>query len=171
MDNNKQEEESQQQRNHDANNNNNNNNIQHINNLKKNGELDDNSYYHNNIEIGKTIISDRHPNTIDSFWFALAPGTIVKPFDFVTIEQSSPAPLSSYRTKTIGMIQDLQAIVPTDNYHYLLHSRNKIVHSSKNDNDDNKKKETTITSDLEDSVVYQNGITVARVAVMANSEI
>ena len=165
MDNNKQEEESQQQRNYDANNN---NNIQHINNLKKNGELDDNSYYHNNIEIGKTIISDRHPNTIDSFWFALAPGTIVKPFDFVTIEQSSPPPLSSYRTKTIGMIQDLQAIVPTDNYHYLLHSRNKKEHFSRNDNNKN---ETTITNNLEDSVVYQDGITVARVAVMANSEI
>src|ERR687887_1663320 len=111
MGNNKQEEEEQQQGNH--NNKDNDNNIKRINNLK-NDDLDGDIYYYNNTEIGKTIISDKHPNTIDSFWFALAPGTIVKPFDFVTIEQSSPPPLSSYRTKTIGMIQDLQATFPTD---------------------------------------------------------
>ena len=155
--NNKQEEGSQQQGNHN------------------------NTYHYNNTEIGKTIISDKHPNTIDSFWFALAPGTIVKPFDFVTVEQSSPSSSSlsaatrppspsSYRIKTIGMIQDLQAIVPTDNYyHYLFHPQNKIEHLTTNDN--NNKNQTTITSDLDDSVVYQNGITVARVAVMANSEV
>src|SRR6187200_1363507 len=126
--NNKQEEEPRQQGNHNTTN----NNIKRINDLKDDDLNDDNNTYHyNNTEIGKTIISDKHPNTIDSFWFALAPGTIVKPFDFVTVEQSSPSSsslsaavtttppsLSSYRIKTIGMIQDLQAIVPTDNYYH-----------------------------------------------------
>jgi hypothetical protein len=184
----KEQEEQQQYGKHDNNKNDNDNdenkNIKSINNLKKNCELDDYDdeyiYYTNNSEIGKTIISDKHPNTIDSFWFALAPGTIVRPFDFVTVEQYSclpssavavaktiptktktktrrrrrtisPPPSSSYHIKTIGMIQDLQAIVPTDNY-------NK-----------NKKDQTTITSHSQDSFVYQKGITIARVAVMANS--
>jgi hypothetical protein len=115
---------------------------------------DNANHYNNNAEIGKTIISEKHPNTIDSFWFALAPGTIAKPFDFVTVEQSfqssssslaaattatttttaatptmtRPGRPPSYNTKTIGMIQDLQAIVPAD----------------------------------------QKGITIARVAVMTN---
>jgi uncharacterized protein len=183
MGNNKQEEKPQQQQGNNINF----DNIKRINNLKKNSDLDDDIYHHDNIEIGKTIISDKHPNTIDSFWFALDPGTIVKPFDFVTVEQSSPSsssavatattttrrrkpPSSSYHTKTIGMIQDLQAIVPTENDHYLIHPQTKIDHFSRNDNNNNKN-ETIITSDLEDSVIYQNGITVARVAVMANSEV
>jgi uncharacterized protein len=180
--NNKQEEEPRQQGNHNTT-----NNIKRINDLKDDDLNDDNNTYHyNNTEIGKTIISDKHPNTIDSFWFALAPGTIVKPFDFVTVEQSSPsssslsaavptttAPsLSSYRIKTIGMIQDLQAIVPTDNYYrYLFHPPNKIEYLPRNDNNSNNKNQTTISSDLDNSVLYQNGITVARVAVMANSEV
>src|ERR687886_1026407 len=79
--------------------NNNNNDTKHTNNsIFKNGNLD----YDDDIEIGKTMISDKHPNTIDGFWFALAPGTIAKPFDFVTVEQyfTSPSSLLSAATTT-----------------------------------------------------------------------
>ena len=174
--------------------NNNSNDIKHTNNsVFKNGNLD----YDDDVEIGKTMISDKHPNTIDSFWFALAPGTIAKPFDFVTVEQyfTSPSSLlsaetttattstsrrlpqssSSHSTKTIGMVQDLHAIVPNDDSHYLFQHLNKIRHFSKkdktnHDNLDNNDSDTTITKDS-DSLVYQNGITVARVAVMANYDV
>src|SRR5919202_4011206 len=61
---------------------------------------DDNACHYNNAEIGNTIISDRHPNTIDSFWFVLAPGTIAKPFDFVTVEQSFQSSSSSLAAET-----------------------------------------------------------------------
>src|SRR5918912_3330363 len=108
--------------------NNNNNDTKHTNNgIFKNGNLD----HDDDIEIGKTMISDKHPNTIDGFWFALAPGTIAKPFDFVTVEQyfTSPSSMlsaetktattsrrlprssSTHSTKTVGMVQDLHAIV------------------------------------------------------------
>jgi uncharacterized protein len=181
--NNKQEEEEQaslqQHGNH--------NNIKHANSLSKNGNLDHND----NAEIGKTMISDKHPNTIDSFWFALATGRIVKPFDFVTVEQylTSPSyalsaettttprrpPLSSsYCTKTIGMIQDLQAIVPTDNYNYQFQLPNKIDHfpsNHDNNNLNNTDSNTIITSDIHHTMIYQNGVTVARVAVMANYDL
>jgi uncharacterized protein len=182
--NNKQEE---QQANNDS------NDTKHTNNsVFKNGNLD----YDDNVEIGKTMISDKHPNTIDSFWFALAPGTIAKPFDFVTVEQyfTSPSSLlsaetttatttrrlpqssSSHSTKTIGMVQDLHAIVPNDDFHYLFQHLNKIRLFSKKDNTnhdnlDNNDSDTTITKDSDSNLVYQNGITVARVAVMANYDV
>src|SRR5919202_6767108 len=131
----------------DNNNNNNNkqeqqgnNNTKHTNNsVSKNGNLD----CDDDVEIGKTMISDKHPNTIDSFWFALAPGTIAKPFDFVTVEQyfTSPSSVlsaetttattsrrlprsSSHSTKTIGMVQDLHAILPNDDFHCLFQHLN-----------------------------------------------
>src|SRR5919202_243768 len=146
-------------------------------------EYNDNASHYNNGEIGNTIISDRHPNTIDNFWFALSPGTIAKTFDFVTVEQSFQSSSSSlaaettpktrtgrshsYRsTKTIGMIQDLQAVIPTDNHlHYLFPSSNKIESFPTNSN---KNSNTSVTCDLDHSIIHQNGITVARVAIMAN---
>src|ERR1051325_8912564 len=156
--------------------------IKPANNIENDGIVD----YDDNAEIGNTIISDRHPNTIDSFWFVLAPGTIAKPFDFVTVEQSFQTSSSSslaaetkpktttrrphsYRsTKTIGMIQDLQAVIPTDSnhHHYLFESSNKI--ESFPTNNHNKNSNTCVTCDLDHSIVHQSGITVARVAVMAN---
>jgi|SRR5215217_4167873 hypothetical protein len=146
-------------------------------------DYDDNACHYNNDEIGNTIISDKHPNTIDSFWFVLAPGTIAKPFDFVTVEQSFQSSSSSlaaettpttrtgrprsYSTKTIGMIQDLQAVIPIDNpHHYLFQSSNQIEPFPTNNN--NKNSNTSVTCDLDHNIVHQNGITVARVAVMAN---
>src|SRR5689334_9942179 len=65
--------------------------IKPANDIENDGIVD----YDDNAEIGNTIISDRHPNTIDSFWFVLAPGTIAKPFDFVTVEQSFQTSSSS----------------------------------------------------------------------------
>ena len=185
MDNKQQEEDGEGPRQEDSNKGNI-DNIKDINNVKKNGDVHDNIYYYsNNSEIGKTIISDKHPNTIDSFWFAITPGAIVKPFDFVTVEQpscSSPSAtgakrtatrgirqgelVPSYHTKTIGMILDLQAIAPSDNYRYLFHSRNKMEHFTRDDRSNNN--EMATTSNLEDILAYQNGITVGRVAVMAN---
>jgi uncharacterized protein len=146
-------------------------------------DYDDNACHYNNDEIGNTIISDKHPNTIDSFWFVLAPGTIAKPFDFITVEQSFQSSSSSlaaettpttrtgrprsYSTKTIGMIQDLQAVIPIDNpHHYLFQSSNQIEPFPTNNN--NKNSNTSVTCDSDHNIVHQNGITVARVAVMAN---
>jgi uncharacterized protein len=54
-------------------------------------------------EIGKTIVSDKFPITMDDFWFATNLTVIVNPFDFVTVE-------NLYGTKTIGIIKDLQTV-------------------------------------------------------------
>jgi hypothetical protein len=104
-----------------------------------------------NIEIGKTFVSDKHPNTIDSFWFAVKPDIIVNPFDYVAVEQS-------YYTKTIGMIQDLQTIIADRNY---ILSQRSI------------KEETSTNNSKTSALQYdgQHGVNIARVSVMANSEL
>src|SRR5919107_1372446 len=53
-------------------------------------------------DIGKTLASDRFPNTMDSFWFSINPDIIISPFDFVTVRHI-------FNTRTIGMIKELKA--------------------------------------------------------------
>jgi uncharacterized protein len=53
-------------------------------------------------DIGKTLASDRFPNTMDSFWFSINPDTIISPFDFVTVRHI-------FNTRTIGMVKELKA--------------------------------------------------------------
>ena len=54
-------------------------------------------------DIGKTLASDRFPNTMDSFWFSIHPGVIVSPFDFVMVRHL-------FNTRTIGMIKEINPI-------------------------------------------------------------
>jgi DNA helicase HerA-like ATPase len=54
-------------------------------------------------DIGKTLASDRFPNTMDSFWFSINPDIIISPFDFVTVGHI-------FNTRTIGMVKELQAL-------------------------------------------------------------
>lgn len=91
------------------------------------------------MEIGITVASDRHPNTIDSFWFAIGHGTVVNPFDFVTVEHL-------HHTKSIGMVQYSQIFVAYDGDTNLL-----ITDSHK----------------LKDDLFTE--VTVAKVVVMATS--
>lgn len=70
--------------------------MQKLNNLvpQKNGK--------DNKHIGKTLASDRFPNTMDSFWFSINPDIIISPFDFVTVKHI-------FETRTIGMVKELIA--------------------------------------------------------------
>lgn len=69
--------------------------MQELNNLvlQKNGKDKD---------IGKTLASDKFPNTMDSFWFSINPDIIISPFDFVTVRHI-------FNTRTIGMVKELKA--------------------------------------------------------------
>jgi DNA helicase HerA-like ATPase len=55
------------------------------------------------LEVGKTIISEKFPSTMDSFWFSVYQGVIINPFDFVSVE-------NLYNTKTVGIVKELQAV-------------------------------------------------------------
>jgi uncharacterized protein len=54
-------------------------------------------------DIGKTLASDRFPNTMDSFWFSINPDIIISPFDFVTAQ-------NIFNTRTIGIVKELIAM-------------------------------------------------------------
>ena len=58
-------------------------------------------------EVGKTIISEKFPSTMDDFWFSVNYGTIINPFDFVSVE-------NVFNTRTVGIVKELQ-VVKVDN--------------------------------------------------------
>jgi DNA helicase HerA-like ATPase len=58
-------------------------------------------------DIGKTISSERFPNNMDGFWFAISPNVIINSFDFVTVD-------NLYSSKTIGIVKELQAVSEKD---------------------------------------------------------
>ena len=107
----------------------------------------------NDLEIGKTIASEKFLNNMDSFWFALNENTLINSFDFVSV--------NNFRNiKTIGIIKELQAVTLSD---YNLPER--ILNT-----DLGKKKPTdTITTQSFNSL--KGGIIVAKVAVMTNTAI
>ncbi|MDQ3839872.1 MAG: hypothetical protein M3297_11455 [Thermoproteota archaeon] len=72
------------------------------------------SVYHNNAssyeqrytpnsEVGRTIISEKFPSTMDGFWFSVNQNIIINPFDFVSVE-------NLYNTRTVGIVKELQAV-------------------------------------------------------------
>ena len=119
------------------------------------------SYHHtnddnnNDIEIGRTIASDKYTNTIDSFWFAIKPEIVVNPFDFVTVEH-----MNNY-IKTIGMVQDLRTIGISDN-RYLFQN------TERNENREYLTTDTMNKYSYDNNNNFQNSVIIARVGVMAS---
>jgi len=110
-------------------------------------------------EIGITFASDRHTNTIDSFWFALKSGVFVRPFDFVTIEYLR------HDTKTIGMIQDIQTIASNQDNFFQFDKTDK-TEDFINQMTNKRSGKISTASDYD----FQHGINIAKVVVVANSE-
>ena len=65
--------------------------------------LNSNKEYRYNLEVGKTIISEKFPSTMDGFWFSVNQNIIINPFDFVSVE-------NMYNTRTVGIVKELQAV-------------------------------------------------------------
>ena len=92
--------------------------------------------------IGKTIQSDKYQITMDEFWFSIFEDTIISPFDFISVENIQD-------TVTIGIVKELRTIrnseitIPKQNLVQVDNSKNKI----------------------------DQGIRIARVAVMTNAQI
>jgi DNA helicase HerA-like ATPase len=113
-------------------------------------------------EIGKTIVSDRFPITMDNFWFALNSNVVANPFDFITVE-------NLHNTRTIGIVKELQTIA-IDSYSLLqpgVKEQQQLLLPPQTTTT------TTTTVDL-DSQKHQYTLspyvlTIAKVAVMANT--
>jgi DNA helicase HerA-like ATPase len=119
--------------------------------------------------IGRTIVSDKFPITMDNFWVATDSNVIVNPFDYVTVK-------NLHNTRTIGIVKELQTVA--------LHE-NMVIQDGINDTyekQDEKQKHgqlqpfvTTSTVDGEDQhhepyyYPQSSSTTIAKVAVMANT--
>ncbi|HEY6537230.1 MAG TPA: hypothetical protein VIY08_15760 [Candidatus Nitrosocosmicus sp.] len=94
--------------------------------------------------IGKTFISKKFSNTLDSFWIMVNPHVLINPFDFVSVDNLN-------NTKTIGVVKDLQRIFLSDDLKY-----KNFYNSLKDDSSNNIFEEKGI------------GVTIANIFVMAN---
>jgi uncharacterized protein len=113
-------------------------------------------------EIGKTIVSDRFPITMDNFWFALNSNVVANPFDFITVE-------NLHNTRTIGIVKELQTIA-IDSYSLLqpgVKEQQQLLLPPQTTTT------TTTTVDLDRQkhqyTLSPYVLTIAKVAVMANT--
>jgi uncharacterized protein len=115
-------------------------------------------------EIGKTIVSDRFPITMDNFWFALNSNVVANPFDFITVE-------NLHSTRTIGIVKELQTIA-IDSYS-LLQPGVKEQQLLLPPPTTTRTTTTTTTVDLDGQehqyMLSPYVLTIAKVAVMANT--
>src|ERR671923_1020115 len=115
-------------------------------------------------QIGRTIVSDKFPITMDNFWFAIDSNIIVNPFDFITVK-------NLHNTKTIGIVKELQTVAIYGN----IMIQDNFDDDKDNDNDQKETTITTTTADIRDLQLEHSNYspssatTIAKVAVMANT--
>ncbi|MGI8832830.1 MAG: hypothetical protein ACR2IS_09370 [Nitrososphaeraceae archaeon] len=127
-------------------------------------------------QIGRTIVSDKFPITMDNFWFAINSNSIINPFDFVTVK-------NLHNTKTIGIVKELQTVANYDNAMIQDNiNNNAYTHNKKQERHPQGQRNlqlsnttpTTDAEDLDDKHSYYpspSATTIAKVAVMANTGI
>lgn len=110
---------------------------------------------YNQLEIGKSIVSERFPNTIDEFWFIIHANMIVNSFDFVSVN-------NLHQTTTIGIVKEVQSTF-LSNQEMVSHNNN--LNKSKEHDSLQKNKSNSSMDDVNTEKV----VVVARVAIMGNT--
>ena len=98
--------------------------------------------------IGKTIESEKYPITMDEFWFSIAPDKLIGPFDFVSVENVQ-------NTVTIGIVKELRT------------TRNREITPS----NEPSQKDYYLGDGIKDFDNCDQGIRIARVAIMTNARV
>ena len=98
--------------------------------------------------IGKTIESEKYPITMDEFWFSIAPDKLIGPFDFVSVENIQ-------NTVTIGIVKELRT------------TRNREITPS----NEPSQKDYYLGDGIKDFDNCDQGIRIARVAIMTNARV
>jgi hypothetical protein len=105
--------------------------------------------------VGRSIISEKFPSTLDTFWFTVRDDVVVNPFDFVSVD-------NSYGSITIGIVKDMQSVV-LDNIAFSLSGDFKRKQNAY----PSKKSHLGRTTDSSNNV--SQVVTAARAAVIANA--
>ena len=125
-------------------------------------EVDTDSFF-NDLEIGKTIVSDRFLNTIDEFWFIINSNMIVNPFDFVSVK-------NLHKTTTIGIVKELHSTFLSN---LGLFSQNKDLDKIEEQDGQHHQQQQELKSNSKPYYPkYHNDekeVVVARVAIMGNT--
>ena len=112
--------------------------------------------------VGKSIISEKFPSTMDSFWFVVEYNTVINPFDFVSVDNIN-------NSTSIGLIKDIQSVViketphHSDSMKYLPHGYRDEGHISNNDTPIARR---NLSSSIKQTPII---VTVAKVAIVANT--
>ncbi len=109
--------------------------------------------------VGKSIISERFPSTMDSFWFMVEYNAVINPFDFVSVDNIN-------NFTSIGIIKDIQSVVINETLLHFDAMKYKSNDYYGNDYESNNTRGNLLSSAKQASVV----VTVAKVAVVANIE-
>lgn len=110
---------------------------------------------HNQVEIGKSIVSERFPNTIDEFWFIINANMIINSFDFVSVN-------NLHQTTTIGIVKEVLSTF-LSNQEIVSHTNN--LNKIKKQ-DSLKKNKSNLSMEY---VNTEQEVVVARVAIMGNT--
>lgn len=110
---------------------------------------------HNQVEIGKSIVSERFPNTIDEFWFIINANMIINSFDFVSVN-------NLHQTTTIGIVKEVLSTF-LSNQEIVSHTNN--LNKIKKQ-DSLKKNKSNLSMEY---VKSEKEVVVARVAIMGNT--
>jgi uncharacterized protein len=126
-------------------------------------KVDTDSFF-NDLEIGKTIVSNRFLNTIDEFWFIINSNMIVNPFDFVSVK-------NLHKTTTIGIVKELHSTFLSN---LRLFSQNKDLDKiEEQDGQHHQQQQQELKSNSKPYYPkYHNDekeVVVARVAIMGNT--
>jgi hypothetical protein len=109
----------------------------------------------NQVEIGKSIVSERFPNTIDEFWFIINANMIINSFDFVSVN-------NLHQTTTIGIVKEVLSTF-LSNQEIVSHTNN--LNKIKKQ-DSLKKNKSNLSMEY---VNTKKEVVVARVAIMGNT--
>ena len=124
-------------------------------------EVDTDSFF-NDLEIGKTIVSNRFLNTIDEFWFIINSNMIVNPFDFVSVK-------NLHKTTTIGIVKELHSTFLSN---LRLFSQNKDLDKIEEQDGQHNQQQELKSNSKPYYPKYHNDekeVVVARVAIMGNT--
>lgn len=110
---------------------------------------------HNQVEIGKSIVSERFPNTIDEFWFIINANMIINSFDFVSVN-------NLHQTTTIGIVKEVLSTF-LSNQEIVSHTNNLNKFKKQ---DSLKKNKSNLSMEY---VNTKKEVVVARVAIMGNT--
>jgi uncharacterized protein len=106
---------------------------------------------HKALNIGKSIVTEQFPSTMDLFWFVVEDNIVINPFDFVSVDNIN-------NSVSIGIVKDLQSVAIKE-LPFLLDTMSLVADNNYSDTENPASSTGKVPAVL----------TVAKVAILANT--